>query len=266
MRGPRPLAPGLLALCAAALAALPVPVAANGAANGAAIGTWTTALYRPTHPPHGARALPPEAACIDAVLEAERDAGIPGHMLLAIGFTESGRMTPERLFTIWPWTVNAEGQSRYFPTKGEAIAFVRALRAGGVQSIDVGCLQVNLKWHPDAFPNLETAFDPVANARYGARFLGELYRQHGTLDVAVGRYHSAQSERGEAYRQRVSGNMRWAARAIDYLRTLAAGPRDRPSGAAPAWGKAELGRLSFLSGLFADGPARPLLPDAREGR
>jgi hypothetical protein len=224
------------------------------------------ALYhRSPAPPSHASSLPPEAACVDAILQAEREAAIADHMLLAMGFTEAGRMTQDRLFTVWPWTVNAEGRSSYFPTKADAIAHVRGLQARGLQSIDVGCLQVNLKWHPDAFPDLDTAFDPRANTRYAARFLGALYQRHGSLAEAVGRYHSAQSERGEAYRQRVSGNMRWAARALDYLRTLAAGPTAVASGRnAPSWGRAELGRLAFLSSLFADGSARPLLPDTGE--
>ena len=54
----------------------------------------------------------------------------------------------------------------------------------------------------------------------------------------------------------MTGNLRWVAGALGYLETLAAGP----GGSAPTWTAAERGRLSFLSGLFADGPARPLLP------
>ncbi|MBK3773595.1 lytic transglycosylase domain-containing protein [Azospirillum aestuarii] len=229
------------------------------------IGTWSTALYAPRVLP-ARSSLPPEAACIDAILAAEREAGVTDHMLLAMGFTEAGRMTADRLFTVWPWTVNTEGASRYFPTREEAIAFVRAAQARGTRSIDVGCLQVNLKWHPDAFPDLETAFDPRANARYAARFLGDLHRAQGSLDAAIARYHSAQSERGTAYRERVGGNRRWVAGAMNYLKALAAGPQtagpQAAPGALPAWGRAELGRLSFLSSLYANAAVRPLLPAA----
>lgn len=231
------------------------------------IGTWSTALYAAPKvpPPERARGpLPPEAQCIAAILDAERAAGVADHLLLAMGFTESGRRTEDGLFTAWPWTVNTEGRSSYFPTREAAIAFVRAAQERGVRSIDVGCLQVNLKWHPDAFPDLATAFDPVANARYAASFLSALRRDHGSLETAIARYHSAQSERGEAYRQRVSGNLRWVAGALGYLETLAAGPRGAApaAGAAPVWTKAERGHLAFLSSLFANAPARPLLPDA----
>ena len=76
----------------------------------------------------------------------------------------------------WPWTVNAEGQGAFYDTKAEAVAAVRAMQARGVRSIDVGCGQINLMHHPDAFASLEQAFDPQANAAYAARFLKELSR------------------------------------------------------------------------------------------
>ncbi|WP_372395987.1 lytic transglycosylase domain-containing protein [Azospirillum sp. HJ39] len=259
----------LLGLPFFGLLAYPAGGAAASPAGASQIGVWSTALYAapkapPNAPPNApvqrpGKALPPEAQCIAAILDAEKAAGIADHLLLAMGFTESGRRTEDRLFTAWPWTVNTEGKSHYFQTRDDAIAFVRAAQARGVQSIDVGCLQVNLRWHPDAFPDLATAFDPAANARYAASFLSALRRDHGSLETAVARYHSAQSERGEAYRQRVTGNLRWVAGALGYLETLAAGP----VGAAPVWTAAERGRLSFLSGLFADGPARPLLPEGQ---
>jgi len=248
-------------LCAGLLVSLSAPAKAQHAAQ---IGTWGPQLYAMATPPAlpHARALPPEAICIDAILAAEREAGLADNALLAMGFTEAGRMTADRLFTVWPWTVNAEGQSQYFETRDAAVAHVQALLARGVRSVDVGCLQVNLKWHPGAFPDLATAFEPQANAAYAARFLAELNREHGSFEEAIGHYHSAQAERRAAYRQRVVGNRRWVAHAIDYLRTLAAGPRV----ATPVWGKADLGRLSFLSSLYASGPTRPLLPDAAHER
>lgn len=263
MTARRGLAAALLLVLSAGAAQAAEP-RAPAPAN-AQIGTWSTALYVPRPAPPSARVLPPEAACIDAILTAEREAGVADNMLLAMGFTEAGRMTPDRLFTVWPWTVNTEGVSRYFTTKEDAMAFVRETQARGVRSIDVGCLQVNLKWHPDAFPDLETAFEPRANARYAAKFLGELRQAHGSLDDAIARYHSAQSERGAAYRQRVVGNLRWVSGALDYLRQLAAGPRTpvpagAPSGAISVWGREELGRLSFLSSLYGRTNGQPLLP------
>jgi len=118
--------------------------------------------------------------CRSAVAAAERGSGIPAHLLAAIARVESGRRDPgSGTVHPWPWSVNAEGQGFFYETKAQAVAAVRAMQSRGVQSIDVGCAQINLMHHPDAFPSLEVAFDPVANTRYAARFLKELFAQTG---------------------------------------------------------------------------------------
>ena len=103
----------------------------------------------------------------------------------------------------WPWTINAEGQGAFFESKAEAIAAVRALQARGVRSIDIGCMQVNLMHHPDAFATLEQAFDPRANVAYAARFLTSLFGQAGTWPRAAALYHSATPELGAEYQRRM---------------------------------------------------------------
>ncbi len=81
----------------------------------------------------------------------------------------------------------------------EAIDFVVTRQRSGTQSIDVGCFQINLRYHPGAFPTLQDAFDPLANARYAARFLKSLQAQTGSWDAAVGRYHSATNSLAAPY-------------------------------------------------------------------
>ena len=103
----------------------------------------------------------------------------------------------------WPWSVNAEGQGVFYDTKAEAVAAVRAMQANGVRSIDVGCGQINLMYHPDAFPNLELAFDPQANAAYAAQFLKALHAQTGDWKKATAMYHSATPAVGAEYQQQV---------------------------------------------------------------
>ncbi|CAH0171001.1 transglycosylase SLT domain-containing protein [Roseomonas sp. CECT 9278] len=146
----------------------------------------------------------PGLACRAAIGVAEREAGIPAGLLQAIGRVESGRRDPVTgRYAPWPWTINAEGRGMYFPTREAAIAEVRQLQSRGVRIIDVGCMQVNLHHHPNAFPSLEQAFDPVTNARYAARFLGELQATRQDWARAAGHYHSQTPERAEPYRARV---------------------------------------------------------------
>ncbi len=142
--------------------------------------------------------------CEQAVALAERAEGIPRDLLAAIARAESGRpVTADRVAGPWPWTVNAQGQGLFFNTKTEAMERAEVLLAGGVRNIDVGCLQINLGSHPDAFLDLEEAFDPLANAAYGAAYLKALFMETGSWPEAVGRYHSAAHGRNTAYRDKV---------------------------------------------------------------
>lgn len=146
----------------------------------------------------------PRDLCAQAIAEEERSERIPHRLMQAIALTKSGRWDPQRQAKIaWPWTINAEGQGRYFPTIGAAITAVKALQARGVNSIDVGCMQVNLRYHGDAFRDLAEAFDPATNVGYAADFLKELYQETGSWVAATGRYHSATPELGVPYRSRV---------------------------------------------------------------
>ena len=72
-----------------------------------------------------------------------------------------------------------------------------------MRSIDVGCMQVNLLHHPQAFATLEQAFDPPTNARYAARFLISLFHQTADWPKAGALYHSATPEIAADYARRL---------------------------------------------------------------
>ncbi|MDB5381413.1 MAG: hypothetical protein JWO26_1045 [Rhodospirillales bacterium] len=143
--------------------------------------------------------------CRAGIRAAEAGAGIPAHLLMAIGRAESSRADPQTgAFHPWPWTINAEGRGSFYPDRAAAIAAVRQLHAQGVRSIDIGCMQINLRHHPNAFASLEEAFDPVANTRYAARFLGELRAELGDWNRASAAYHSRTPEYANRYQARVA--------------------------------------------------------------
>jgi hypothetical protein len=154
----------------------------------------------------------PLNACERAGVAVEQASGLPSGLLLAIGRVESGRWDDTRgRITPWPWTINAAGKGLWFTSKDAAALTVRDLLSAGTRSIDVGCFQISLLWHPMAFASLEQAFDPDANAAYAARFLLGLFSQTGSWDAAVEAYHSADPALGFAYRQQVFST--WAAAA-----------------------------------------------------
>jgi soluble lytic murein transglycosylase-like protein len=145
----------------------------------------------------------PSALCRSAIAAVERAAGIPDRLMQAIGIVESGRPDERGGATAWPWTINVEGVGYSFESKAEAIAAVNAHRARGARSIDVGCMQVNLLHHGDAFASLEEAFDPAANARYAAAFLQRLLAQTGSWPRAAAGYHSLTPDVGAEYARKV---------------------------------------------------------------
>ena len=147
--------------------------------------------------------VPDIALCKAAIVVTQVAAKLPALMLDAIGAVESGRPDGGGAIAPWPWTINVAGSGHLFPTAAEAIAAVRAAQAQGIQSIDVGCMQINLQQHPAAFATLEQAFDPEANVRYAAAFLNRLHTDRGTWSDAIAAYHSSTPALGSAYLSRV---------------------------------------------------------------
>ena len=171
-----------------------------GIATAAQSELWS-GFYRPSPPVSPPAVAAPvvvdDPACLAAIVEAQARYRIPDNLLLAIGIQEAGRR--KKNLTVWPWSVNAGGQGMYFSTRSEAVNWVRALQATGKKSIDVGCMQVNLKWHGDQFSSVDQAFDPATNVDYAARFLLSLYRREGDWWKAAGSYHSSTPERQKTY-------------------------------------------------------------------
>src|SRR5215468_12038779 len=158
----------------------------------------------------------PWTMCAKATNRIERQEGIPRQLLRAISKAESGRYHEgKQLVMAWPWTITAEGRGRYLETKADAIAEVESLRARGIKNIDVGCMQVNLQHHPDAFASLEDAFDPLTNVTYAASFLKTLAAEQGSWAKAAAYYHSQDPARYRDYRVKV--RTIWAQEREKYL-------------------------------------------------
>ncbi len=77
------------------------------------------------------------------------------------------------------------------------------MQARGVTNIDVGCMQINLGYHPDAFASLDQAFDPLANAAYAGRFIRQLQDTHRSWSHTIASYHSSTRKYGLPYLKRV---------------------------------------------------------------
>jgi len=205
------------------------PIARPPRGAGYALALAFAALAALAAPPAPAQVA--QNRCALAAQEAARVTGVPLDVLMAITLTETGRRQGGALRP-WPWTVNMEGEGRWFATREAALAYVRARQAAGARSFDIGCFQLNHKWHGRAFASFEDMFDPVQNATYAARFLKRLHARKGNWELAAAAYHSATPVYAERYRKRF-------ARILAGLQGAGTAPAAAPeTAAAPSQGGA----------------------------
>lgn len=127
--------------------------------------------------------------CVQSAQQASVETGVPLSVLLAISLTETGRKKDGK-FSPWPWTVNMEGVGKWFDQRENALKFALGNFDRGARSFDIGCFQINYRWHGKNFTSIENMFDPMANARYAARYLLDLFAEKGNWNAAAGAYHS----------------------------------------------------------------------------
>lgn len=145
----------------------------------------------------------PAQICDAAARQIADESNVPFSVLQAVTRTETGR-SKDGTMRPWPWTVNMQGKGVWFGTEDEARAYVFTHFKKGARSFDVGCFQINYRWHGQNFNSIEEMFDPLINTRYAARFLTDLHRELGDWTAAVGAYHSRTRKFAERYVARYS--------------------------------------------------------------
>lgn len=95
-----------------------------------------------------------------------------------------------------------EGLGKWFATRKEAHAFAMNGLNDGKRSFDVGCFQLNYRWHGQHFRDVEHMFEPLENARYAADFLSRLYAELQSWDSAAAAYHSRTPKYADKYKAR----------------------------------------------------------------
>ncbi len=151
-------------------------------------------------------------SCEHLAAQAAARHGLPPGLIKAVALTETGR-TVDGQYRAWPWAINVAGQGHYPDSKAEALARLHELRARDMRSFDVGCMQINYRWHGQEFDSLEAMLDPATNTDYAARYLAQLQKREGSWDAAIRRYHSSDRDRGASYLARVRSHMDRIARA-----------------------------------------------------
>ena len=167
--------------------------------------------------------------CLQAAASAAARHGVPLAILHTIAQAESG-MGAGRM--PWPWTLGIGGRGQRYSHKADALAALRARLAEGQTNLDIGCFQINYRWHARAFASLDHMISPAQNADHAARFLSDLHRETGNWRDAAGAYHSRRSDHAALYIQRLerihSENMAGLTAPASSAAT-SPGPRSRPA-------------------------------------
>lgn len=151
------------------------------------------------------KTVSPAEMCSIAAAKAEKEFNIKPNLLQTIAMVESGRWDNKLGKRIaWPWTVHANGKGYYYDSKEKAIAAVKAMQKKGITNIDVGCMQINLKYHGKAFNAITEAFEPEKNVAYSAKFLNQLHKRNKKdWKKTAMHYHSKDWRKGTNYKNRL---------------------------------------------------------------
>lgn len=144
--------------------------------------------------------------CIAAAENAANQTGVPLPVLLAITLVETGKSGRNGVEP-WPWAINQAGQGHWFPTADDAIKYAESQLDLGQRNFDVGCFQINHRWHSKGFRSTSDMFDPTSNALYAAQFLSKIYSELGDWSLSAATYHSRTPELADRYRAKFEATL-----------------------------------------------------------
>ena len=138
-------------------------------------------------------------SCEIVIKNIENLTDIPENLLSSVGKAEAGRILENNKHVIWPWTVNHAGKSLFFDTKKQMKKYVLKNVEKKDFNLDVGCMQINLKWHKNNFKKISDMLAIEPNVSYAASFLLQLKNKHGSWNKAIKHYHSSDPNKNKPY-------------------------------------------------------------------
>jgi hypothetical protein len=127
----------------------------------------------------------PLGPCEREMTRAALAENIPLGVLYSVGLTETSQHG-----RLQPFALNIDGVGMVATSLPEALALFRKAREKGAKLIDIGCMQINHRWHAAHFDSLEAMFDVRRNVSYAAHFLKELRAREPSWTLAVARYNA----------------------------------------------------------------------------
>lgn len=131
------------------------------------------------------------------------ESGIDALLLYSVAITESAASAGRNLAAPHKYALRSDDLVAYPKNKDEALKTLAEWRKKRT-SIDVGLMQINLRWHGHRVDNPNELFNPETNLRVASQILIEAMKS-SPFDVvtAIGRYHTWDKIRGEKYANRV---------------------------------------------------------------
>ncbi|TAL51168.1 MAG: hypothetical protein EPN89_03950 [Methylovulum sp.] len=135
-------------------------------------------------------------------------AGVNVATLYGIAVQESSMRWQDGSFRPWPWTLNVNtgkkgikaGVRRYRDQRSALAALTRFI-AAGIRNVDIGLMQINLRWHGERVANELSLLEPRTNISVAAQILKEV--NNNDIPLAVANYHSFNPARGQTYASHV---------------------------------------------------------------
>lgn len=137
--------------------------------------------------------------------------GLDPFELYAVSLLESSKYNSNRTITPWPLAINSAGTPILPKSHADALNALQNELEKGVRSIDIGLMQINIKWNGYRVNDVRDLFDPEINLRVGADILAEAIRSEPhNKTLGLGRYHAGYGNdpdrlaRAYAYGRRIS--------------------------------------------------------------
>ncbi|MBK1718612.1 transglycosylase SLT domain-containing protein [Thiocystis violacea] len=132
--------------------------------------------------------------------------GLDAELLYGVALQESRHGVGAHTSAPWPYTLRGPEGPQFHRSRAEAALALQRLTARyRPLAIDVGLMQVNLRWHGDKVANPADLLEARTNLEIAARILVEaIASAPGDLELGVGRYHHWNNESiARAYGRRV---------------------------------------------------------------
>lgn len=129
------------------------------------------------------------------------EANIDPLLLYAIALCESAyNPNPSKDFiSPYPWVLRTKSRPFYGSNREEVEAELKKLLAE-TRVVDVGLMQINVRWNGHRVDEPADLLDPLTNVRVGAEILNELFERYPNDAIqAIGYYHSRSKKLARRY-------------------------------------------------------------------